>query len=626
MNNAKVLLVEDEQIISMEIAHRLKRSGYDVVGTATSGWEAYEKAVSLRPDVIIMDINLSGDLDGIKTTEAIRSKVDIPVIYLTAFGDHTTVSRAKHTEPYGYLVKPFETRELESTIVVALNRRKMEAKLKESERWLNATLRSIGDAILATNSDGIIKYSNKQAEQILGLDSDTLKGKRIDHVFHLVDPQTYNPIENPVITILNNPYPQKNYNEAFLLKRNAELMMIEEHTTLIRDEAGTLTGVVLIFRDITERKQSELGLIASETKYRNLFESMSQGVLYNDINGDILSFNSAVCKIFDIKEEELSQINIFDSRFKFFFEDGTELPLEKLPPYVALKTGKEVKDILLRIRFSKTGDEKWLTLSSTPEYSAGNSKPFRIFTIISDITHIKNYEAELKELNKSKDDFFSIIAHDLKSPFQGLLGFTGLLKDEFPNLSEEEKNDFIDRIHSTTRNIFQFIEQLLEWSRLQTGRVEYRKEKIDIEKVVNTISQLHKPNADNKHISIENRIAAETFGYGDIRMFEAVIDNLLSNAIKFTPDKGIIKISADILDQFLQVTVEDSGVGIAQNKISKLFKIDSHISTKGTSGETGTGLGLILCAEIVNKLQGKIWVESIEGNGTKFIFTIPKYQ
>ncbi|MDP3444631.1 MAG: response regulator, partial [Ignavibacteria bacterium] len=259
MNNPKVLLVEDEQIISMEIAHRLKRSGYDVVGTATSGWEAYEKAVSLRPDVIIMDINLSGDLDGIKTSEAIRSKVDIPIIYLTAFGDHKTVSRAKHTEPYGYLVKPFETRELESTIVIALNRRKMEAKLRESERWLNATLRSIGDAILATNSDGIIKYSNKQAEQILGLDSETLRGKRIDHVFHLVDPLTYNPIENPVIRILNNPFPQINYNEALLLKRNAELMMIEEHTTLIRDEAGSLTGVVLVFRDITERKQSELG-------------------------------------------------------------------------------------------------------------------------------------------------------------------------------------------------------------------------------------------------------------------------------------------------------------------------------------------------------------------------------
>lgn len=626
MNSPKVLLVEDEQIISMEIAHRLKRSGYDVVGTATSGWEAYEKAVSLRPDVIIMDINLSGDLDGIKTTEAIRSKVDIPVIYLTAFGDHTTVSRAKHTEPYGYLVKPFETRELESTIMVALNRRKMEAKLKDSERWLNATLRSIGDAILATNSDGIIKYSNKQAEQILGLDSETLCGKRIDHVFHLVDPLTYNPIENPVIRILNSPYPQINYNEAFLLKRNAELMMIEEHTTLIRDEAGSLTGVVLVFRDITERKQSELGLIASETKYRNLFESMSQGVLYNDINGDILSFNTAVCNIFEIKEDELSQINIYDSKFKFFFEDGTELPREKLPPYLALKTGKEVKDVLLKIRFSRTGNEKWLTLSSTPEYSSGNSKPFRIFTIISDITHVKNYEAELKELNKSKDDFFSIIAHDLKSPFQGLLGFTGLLKDEYPSLSEDEKIDFIDRIHSTTRNIFQFIEQLLEWSRLQTGRVEYRKEKVDIQKVINTIIQLHKPNADNKHISIENLCAPDTFGYGDIRMFEAVIDNLLSNAIKFTPDRGNVKISADILDQFIQITVEDSGVGIAQNKISKLFKIDSHISTIGTSGETGTGLGLILCAEIVNKLRGKIWVESIERSGTKFIFTIPKYQ
>ncbi|MFA7229353.1 MAG: response regulator, partial [Melioribacteraceae bacterium] len=152
MAENKILVVEDEMIISMELSHRLRRSGFDVVATAASGEDAIKKALELSPDLILMDIHIAGEIDGIQTAELIHSKEDIPIIYLTAFSDEKTLDRAKLTEPYGFLIKPFEQRELETTIEVALYKRSVELKQKENEYWLEATLKNINDGIITTDN------------------------------------------------------------------------------------------------------------------------------------------------------------------------------------------------------------------------------------------------------------------------------------------------------------------------------------------------------------------------------------------------------------------------------------------------------------------------------------------
>ncbi len=187
MLKASILIVEDNNIVMMELKDRLEEMGYEVIDSAPSGLEAIKKAENFHPDLIMMDIRLKGEMDGIDTAAKIKCELEIPVIYLTAHTDDDTLQRAKITEPYGYVIKPYEERELFSTIEMALYKHEMEKKLKESKHWLSATLKSIGDALIATDSNGIIKIINHIAEDITEWNYEDAHGKDINEVFKIKD-------------------------------------------------------------------------------------------------------------------------------------------------------------------------------------------------------------------------------------------------------------------------------------------------------------------------------------------------------------------------------------------------------------------------------------------------------
>jgi two-component system sensor histidine kinase/response regulator len=230
---------------------------------------------------------------------------------------------------------------------------------------------------------------------------------------------------------------------------------------------------------------------------------------------------------------------------------------------------------------------------------------------------------ELKELNATKDKFFSIIAHDLKNPFNTLLGFSELL---ITNINEYDKNrigEFINIIFQTSKNAYMLLENLLEWSRSQTGRLEMTPSDIEIAELVDDNIDLIYNNASNKKLELNNRIDKKVKAYADSNMTNTIIRNLLSNAIKYTATGGKIEITSKIENNYVEVTVSDTGVGIKEENIGKLFRIDENFSTKGTNDETGTGLGLILCKEFVKKNGGDIWVTSKLGKGSNFTFKLP---
>jgi len=230
---------------------------------------------------------------------------------------------------------------------------------------------------------------------------------------------------------------------------------------------------------------------------------------------------------------------------------------------------------------------------------------------------------ELKELNATKDKFFSIIAHDLKNPFNTLMGFTELLLENLSDYNEEKLKEFIGILHDTSRHSYALLENLLEWSRSQTGRLEMAPEKIRLHSIFNENIDLLSNNASKKHIQLTNSIDPDAEAFADSNMISTVIRNLISNAIKYTKKNGSITGSSKIAGDTIEISVTDNGIGIAPENIEKLFKIDVNYSTKGTAEETGTGLGLILCREFVNKNGGKIWVESEYGKGSCFQFTLP---
>lgn len=230
----------------------------------------------------------------------------------------------------------------------------------------------------------------------------------------------------------------------------------------------------------------------------------------------------------------------------------------------------------------------------------------------------------LKELNATKDRFFSIVAHDLRGPFNAIIGYSELMKMKSRVGDYEEFDYFSGMLHDSAQRTHTLLENLLQWSRIQTGRIEFVPDFVNLDNLVESIGDLLYENLKEKNVRFAKSIIVDTDIVADRFMLETIIRNLLSNAIKFTPEGGAVLVYAEMFENVVKVVVEDSGVGIKQNRIADLFKIETNNSTKGTKNETGTGLGLILCHDFVSQHNGKIWVESVEGKGSRFIFTIPQ--
>ena len=237
---------------------------------------------------------------------------------------------------------------------------------------------------------------------------------------------------------------------------------------------------------------------------------------------------------------------------------------------------------------------------------------------------INKHQIDLIEANIAKDKFFSIVAHDLKSPFTGLLGYADMLKNDIDGLSREELKPIAENIYSITKNILNHIESLLTWSRTQIGRMDFMPESINLYYECEDIFGLIKANAINKGITLVNEISPEIFVVADNNMLRSILQNIISNGIKFTNKGGKISVSSRTINDHIEISVEDNGVGMSPEIVSKLFRLDYKITTPGTNSEKGTGLGLLLCKELVERNSGQISVISEPGHGTNFIFTLKK--
>lgn len=234
----------------------------------------------------------------------------------------------------------------------------------------------------------------------------------------------------------------------------------------------------------------------------------------------------------------------------------------------------------------------------------------------------------LKEINTKKDRFFSIMSHDLRGPFSAILGFSSMLHDEFDDLKIDEQKKFITKINSGLQNTYKLLEDLLSWSYAQSGSIEFNPKRENISIITKEIIEVLGFSAEQKSITIINRVPDLIFVTADKNMISTIIRNLINNAIKFTPRKGVIEIDLEELSnksnkECLAFSVKDNGVGMPYETQKKLFEIGEVISTNGTDNESGTGLGLILCKEFVDKHKGKIWVEGEVNRGSKFVFTLP---
>ena len=754
----------------MELKDRLEEKGYKVIDSAPSGLDAIKKAENFHPDLIMMDIRLKGEMDGIDTAAKIKRELDIPVIYLTAHTDDDTLQRAKITEPYGYVIKPYEERELFSTIEMALYKHEMEKKLKESRHWLSTTLKSIGDALIATDSNGIIKIINHVAEEITQWEFEDANGKDIKEVFRIKDK------DDPILISLRYKSIIGASNKILIGKDGKETP-VDFSSAPIKDKNGEISGIVLVFRDITEKleakeliekqriflkqiidtdpnyisvknsdgkfeltnkaaaealgttvddiigkddsqffnqeeieyqrkiektvidslqeifipedklidasgkvhllqtfkraidsqngdkklvlsvasdithlKEAEKALIESEGRIKTLLKAIPDIVVRYKRNGTILDYhpqdsdllfsgnNIIGEKIYNVLGKNLAekillyseqavktnQIQIFehesfiDGRLNYKEIRIVSLPLEQLEDaqgecIIILRdiTERKIAQVEMLKYLNEIKQSKNVLEQKTIELSYLNTK-------------LNESEKELKALNASKDKFFSIIAHDLRSPFTSLLGLTEYLASDYADISRDELRGVSGNLLKSAKLTFNLLENLLQWAKIRTGRIKLDPECISLKSIICRMTDLYKVNAANKNISLDVQVNDDINVFADLNMVETILRNLFSNAIKFSYEGGKVIVNVREKGKFAEINIIDNGVGISEDNIKKLFQIDQNISTNGTQNEEGSGVGLILCKEFVEMNNGEVFVKSEVGKGSNFSFTLPR--
>jgi PAS domain S-box-containing protein len=363
-------------------------------------------------------------------------------------------------------------------------------------------------------------------------------------------------------------------------------------------------------------------LEVSRNKYVNLFDFSPIPYFTLDPVGKIMEVNLSASKMFGIDRKILigkrfSSFILIDEKdiFNSFIKTVFASPVKHSCELKVMNKDKRVLSVLLE--GLKLDD----MLESGPKCQVA----------LIDLTEYKRIEVslkesneELKKLNSTKDKFFAIIAHDLRNPFQSLLSTSELLATEIETLSQEDIALFSQGLHNNLTKFYGLLENLLNWSMMQKNMLEYKSTSINLYDAVNKIIEISNQNAVKKNISISNKVENEIFVIADVDMLRSVIQNLILNAIKFTQMEGLVNISSDEKDGFVEVSVQDTGIGIDPEKSSKLFNFETIFTTNGTAGEKGTGLGLPLCKEFVERNGGKIWIESELGKGSKFTFTLRK--
>jgi PAS domain S-box-containing protein len=379
---SKIMIVEDEVVITMRLQQRLASMGFDVTGVAYAGEEAVEKAKSLRPDLILMDIMIPGKLDGIAAAKIVKAELDIPVVFLTAFSEDKIIKRAKEAEPYGYILKPFQDREIKAAIEIALYKKKMEKALRESEKKFKDFLDNLGDAAYEVDTIGNITYANKVAETLTGLPLKKLIGKPFPPLFDKKSQRIAMDIYQRTLNGESLEFELTFTNRKIACFKNEPLV----------DKDGKIIGAFGVARDITNNKQTEKALKESEKRYRALAENSRVGIWHTTLDGHTIYINPAMRRMLEIEDTEELHEKTFHSFYNAESQEIIKRELAKREK--GLSSTYEVELI------GKKGTKRNVMISGAPIFLSED----KIHSAIGTFTDITDKKRVEKELVKAHDE------------------------------------------------------------------------------------------------------------------------------------------------------------------------------------------------------------------------------
>lgn len=505
-------------------------------------------------------------------------------------------------------------------------RKRAEKALRRSESKYRKLHESMMDGFVYVGMDGRIREFNESYLRMLEYSPDEITQLSYTDI----TPEKWKSYE---MEIVENQVLFRGYSEVYekeYRKKNGTVFPVELRTVLYKDEHGKNEGMWAIVRDITERKRAEAQLLESEYFFKESQRAAFIGSYKFDVIADHWESSEVFDEIFGIEKNWQHSIQGW---LNLIHPDDRETMVHYFRSEVVTKKNHFNKEY--RIIRKSDGKTRWVHgLGQLGFGTEGNV--ISMIGTIQDITDrklseeaLKQSEARLQELNATKDKFFSIIAHDLKNPFNSIIGFSNLLARQITENNYEDIAKYGIIIQNSSQRAMDLLMNLLEWSRIQTESIAFNPECIEIVELTNSVLKSLIDSANQKTIKISIEFPPLVFVFADKEMISTVLRNLISNAIKFTHPGGEIVISAEKKQTEWMISIADNGVGIKKEAIDKLFRIDQTYSTIGTQNEKGTGLGLLLCKEFVEKNGGKIGVESNhEGQqgsgGSKFHFTVPK--
>lgn len=609
MSSANILIVENEAIVAADLANKLRQLGYGVSGATARGEDALLLARERGTDLVLMDIRLAGQMDGVEAAERIRKECNLPVIYLTAYSDRATLQRAKLTDPFGYILKPFEERELETHIEMALHNHQAECKLRQQREWLQVTLRSIGDAVVATDTSGRVTFFNPVAASLTGWKPEEVLGQPLQSVLKIINERTRQPAEDIVARVMRENRIVALANHTVLVSKEGKEVPIEDSAAPISDFAGKAEGVVLVFHDVTERRRAEESL----RNQAALLDLAHDAIVVRDAGNLITFWSRGAQETYGwTREEAMGRMpcDLLKTRFpKPQAEIFAEVAEKGRWDGELTQSRKDGREIVVASRWAAQRDH------------AG--RQVGILEINRDITERKEFQArlerlvaertaKLQELVGELEHFSYTITHDMRAPLRAMKGFSEVVQELCATCPGQEQKGFLRRIMTSADRMDSLIRDALNYS--QAVRQELPLEPVDagalLRGMLDTYPELQPSEA---HIRIEGEVP---WVMGNEAGLTQCFSNLLGNAVKFrkpgqTPE---IRIWAEQRDAWARIWVEDNGIGISESMLPRVFDMFS----RGHRTHEGTGIGLALVRKVMDRMGGKTGVESEEGKGSRF--------
>ena len=638
LEHASVLIIDDN-LDTLEPLHEYLGMQGCIVHVLEDGKQSVERALDIRPDIILLDVMMPRP-DGFEVCRQLKAHAgtrDIPVMFMSGLTE--TVDKVTGFELGGvdYLTKPFQYQEAAVRLAAHISISRLQKRLQENNECLQQEIgqRQKAEAALRDNEERfrtifenapvmINAYDTQRGYRLWNTECERCLGYTKDDIMGHADPLALlfpDQAQRMQIT--------RDLNEATGIFREYAVInragrQCAQLWATFRLPAG---DVISVGHDITERKAAEDALLESQQYARNIIESSLNMIITVDQERRIVEFNRAAEEAFGYRRDET-----IGEAVSMLYADSVEAST------IGQTMVQETQSIREVYNRRKNGDVFPCLLSaSTLHDSRGDVIGY--MGISRDITALKRAQAELlaahdelkekniqlAELNASKDKFFSIIAHDLRGSFGTLLGFAQLVTENIDGYSRDRIKTFVGRVRTSAERLYTLLENLLTWSRIQRGIMQGTPREIQLFMLVRENMELVSDKSEQKQVLVRNLVPETCRAYADMSMVDTVLRNLLVNALKFTPDGGRIDVTAaPHADGMVAITVSDTGVGIPADYVPQLLQIDTHYKTAGTDGEQGSGLGLILCKELVEHNHGTLWVASEEGMGTTFTFTLPQ--